>query len=182
MTGMVDENFQPGGGPNLAWRSAEPMQRQIPTAEGRLRLMPGPVRTARSMAGSCINFYSVDGVSFPFIETDANGQVTSGVFFKQNSEFVVRCNCFTCGGEVAHVRHAANHEVADSAKEKDVGRSFEKVGAASAAPFFFLREHFARIPSSRTRSTVRRLRRSVATLVRLLRTSEIQPGDETIKQ
>ena len=83
VTGIVDENFQPGGGSNLGLTLSGTYAAPDSNGRGQVAANAGTSSNSTLNSGFLINFYSVDGVSFPFIETDANGQVTSGVFFKQ---------------------------------------------------------------------------------------------------
>jgi hypothetical protein len=82
-TGIVDENFQPGGGPNLGLTLTGTYAPPDSNGRGQVAANAGTSTKSTLNGGFLINYYSVDGVTFPFIETDTNGQVTTGVFFKQ---------------------------------------------------------------------------------------------------
>jgi hypothetical protein len=82
LTGIVDENAE-GVGPNpgLALTGS-----YTAPSSGRGSI----AATAGNSSNSTLNgvlgltFYSVDGTTFPFIETDTNGQVALGTMFQQN--------------------------------------------------------------------------------------------------
>jgi hypothetical protein len=86
ITGLLDENYAPGGSPNYGL----PFSMGTYTApdtngRGQISTAVGNSNTTTLNGGFSLNFYSVDGTSFPCIETDGNGQVTAGVFLEQNS-------------------------------------------------------------------------------------------------
>ncbi len=85
VTGVVDENFQPGGGPNLGLALNGTYAPPDANGRGQLAANAGNSNTSTLNGGFGLTFYSVDGTTFPFIETDGNGQITAGAFFKQNS-------------------------------------------------------------------------------------------------
>jgi hypothetical protein len=85
VAGIVDENFQPGGAPNFALTLSGTYAAPDSNGRGVIGATAGNSSDSTLNGGFGITFYSVDGTTFPFIETDANGQVTAGVFFKQNS-------------------------------------------------------------------------------------------------
>jgi hypothetical protein len=81
-TGLVDENFAPGG---------SPLSRQVldgtfnaPDSNGRGSLVTTTTNGTLN-GGVGLTFYSVDGTSFPFIETDDGDQVTAGVLVVQSA-------------------------------------------------------------------------------------------------
>jgi hypothetical protein len=85
VTGLIDENYAPTGAPIFDQKLNGTYSG--PDSSGRY----GIVATAGNSTTSTLNggfglaFYAVDGTTFPFIETDSNGQVATGVFVKQNS-------------------------------------------------------------------------------------------------
>jgi hypothetical protein len=86
ITGVIDENFAPAGGPSygLALGTGSVSG---PDASGRWTLTANAGNSSQSTlnGGFQLTFYAADGTTFPFIETDANGQIASGVFLKQNA-------------------------------------------------------------------------------------------------
>jgi hypothetical protein len=86
VTGVVDENFQPG---NSAPNPGIPLTGTYASPDSNGRGQIG--YTAANSANSTLNpmptftFYTVDGTTFPFIESDANGQTSTGVFVEQNA-------------------------------------------------------------------------------------------------
>jgi hypothetical protein len=85
VTGVVDENFQPGGGPNLGLGLSGTYAPPDANGRGQLAANAGNSNNSTLNGGFGLTFYSVDGTTFPFIQTDGNGQITAGAFFKQNS-------------------------------------------------------------------------------------------------
>jgi hypothetical protein len=84
LTGAVDENFQPGGGPTQGLALNGTSITPDSNGRGQLSATAGNSSASTLNGGFGLTYYSVDGTTFPFIETDANGQVTSGVFVKQD--------------------------------------------------------------------------------------------------
>jgi len=85
ITGVADENFQPGGQPNPSLALGG--QYSTPDSNGRGQVAATAGNTSKSTlnGGFTITYYSVDGTTYPFIETDAGGgQIAAGAFFKQN--------------------------------------------------------------------------------------------------
>ncbi len=84
-TGIVDENYNPGGFPNYGLPLSGTYV--VPDANGRGQIAANAGNNSNSTlnGGFGITFYSVDGTTFPFVETDANGQVAAGVFFAQDA-------------------------------------------------------------------------------------------------
>jgi hypothetical protein len=81
-TGLVDENYAPGG---------SPLSRQVldgtfaaPDSNGRGSLVTTTTNGTLN-GGVGLTFYSVDGTTFPFIETDDGQQVTTGVMVVQSA-------------------------------------------------------------------------------------------------
>jgi hypothetical protein len=85
VTGIVDENFGPGGLPNYGLSLSGTYV--VPDANGRGQIAANAGSNSNSTlnGGFGITFYTVDGTTFPFVETDANGQVATGVFFAQDA-------------------------------------------------------------------------------------------------
>ena len=79
-----DENYQPGGGPNLGLALSGNFTTPDSNGRGQISANAGNSSASTLNGGFGITYYSVDGTTFPFIETDANGQVTAGTFFEQN--------------------------------------------------------------------------------------------------
>lgn len=84
VTGVIDENFQPGGGPNFGMALSGTYSAPDSNGRGQIAANAGNSSNSTLNGGFAITFYTVDGTTFPFIETDANGQVASGVFVEQN--------------------------------------------------------------------------------------------------
>jgi hypothetical protein len=82
--GALDENFAPAGGPNP--QMALNGTYTAPDSNGRGTIMANVGNSSVSTlnGGFGLNFYAVDGTTFPFIELDG-GQVASGVFVKQDA-------------------------------------------------------------------------------------------------
>jgi hypothetical protein len=85
VTGVIDENDQPTVTGQPIFGVALSGTYTAPDSNGRGSI----TATAANGSNTTINgglgltFYTVDGTTFPFIETDANGQVASGVFVEQ---------------------------------------------------------------------------------------------------
>ncbi|HTU35044.1 MAG TPA: hypothetical protein VMF66_14680 [Candidatus Acidoferrum sp.] len=85
VTGVVDENYQPSGSPNQGLALSGTYTTPDSNGRGGIGANAGSNSNSTLNGGFDITYYSVDGTTFPFIETDANGQVTSGVFVEQSS-------------------------------------------------------------------------------------------------
>jgi hypothetical protein len=85
VTGVVDENFQPGGGPTLGLALSGTSTTPDSNGRGQLAANAGNNSVSTLNGGFGLTYYAVDGTTFPFIETDANGQVTMGAFLKQDA-------------------------------------------------------------------------------------------------
>lgn len=83
ITGVLDENFEPNGGPDYGISLSG--QYSGPDSSGRGAISATASNSSNSSlnGGFNLTFYTVDGTSYPFIETDG-GQVTAGVFVKQS--------------------------------------------------------------------------------------------------
>ena len=84
LTGIIDENFAPGSSPIYALALSGNYTTPDTNGRGQLGANAGNGNNTTLNGGFNLTYYAVDGTTFPFIETD-NGQVTAGVFVKQNS-------------------------------------------------------------------------------------------------
>jgi hypothetical protein len=81
VSGYQDENYAPGGAPI----SSQVVCGNYTTADGNGRGQIGTTTANGTLNGGFIlTYYTVDGTTFPFIESDG-GQVTAGVFVEQNA-------------------------------------------------------------------------------------------------
>jgi hypothetical protein len=85
ITGYADENYAPGGVPqaNIPFINNSSSSSVYSTpSDGR-----GQIAASLNdlNGGFILNYYVVDGTTFPFIELDNSGQVSSGVLLEQNS-------------------------------------------------------------------------------------------------
>jgi hypothetical protein len=85
-SGIIDENFEPGGGPTLGLAlSAGTYQALDSTGRYGLAVTAGNSSISTLNGGLGLTFYTVDGTTFPFIEIDTStGQVATGVIVLQN--------------------------------------------------------------------------------------------------
>jgi hypothetical protein len=85
VSGIIDENFAPGGGPT--YKMALCGNYQTPDSNGRGAISAAAGNNSNSTLNGGFNliFYSVDGTTFPFMEEDS-GQVAVGVFVLQNAQ------------------------------------------------------------------------------------------------
>jgi hypothetical protein len=83
LTGVTDENYAPGGIPNYALALSGTYTAPS-NGRGSLEATAGSSTNGTLNGGFGITYYTVDGNVFPFIESDS-GQVSAGVFLKQNS-------------------------------------------------------------------------------------------------
>jgi hypothetical protein len=85
VTGITDENFAPNGSPIYSLPLSGTYA--VPDSNGRGQIAANAGNSSNSTinGGFGITFYTVNGATFPFIETDANGQVAAGVFFAQDA-------------------------------------------------------------------------------------------------
>jgi hypothetical protein len=86
VTGKIDENFDPSGAPSGFGAIGLSGTYTAPDANGRgsIAATAGNNSVSTLNGGFALTFYTVDGTTFPFIETD-NGQVAVGVFVEQNA-------------------------------------------------------------------------------------------------
>jgi len=85
VTGIVDENYGPGGFPNYGLSLSGTYVVPDSNGRGQIAANAGNNSSSTINGGFGITFYTVDGTTFPFVETDANGQVATGVFFAQDA-------------------------------------------------------------------------------------------------
>src|SRR5579872_1242076 len=83
ITGVIDEN-SPAVGPNEGVTLSGTYV--SPDANGRGQISATAANGSNSTlnGGFDLTFYTVDGTTFPFIESDADGQTATGVFVQQN--------------------------------------------------------------------------------------------------
>lgn len=84
LTGITDENYAPGGSPNYDIALTGSYTTPDSNGRGQVNATAGNNSNSTLNGGFLINYYTVDGTTFPFIETDG-GQITAGVFVEQNS-------------------------------------------------------------------------------------------------
>ena len=83
VTGVIDENFDPSGLPNYAIALSGTYGAPV-NGRGQIAANAGNNTSNSTLNGGFgLTFYTVDGTTFPFIETDG-GQVAAGVFVAQN--------------------------------------------------------------------------------------------------
>jgi hypothetical protein len=82
--GVIDENYDPGGFPNYGLALSGTYLAPDSNGRGQIAANAGNSTNSTLNGGFGLTFYTVDGTTFPFIETDGNGQVASGVFVAQN--------------------------------------------------------------------------------------------------
>jgi hypothetical protein len=86
LTGVTDENFAPGSSsPIFAVALTGTYSTPDSTGRGQVATTAGNSTNSTLNGGFGINYYTVDGTTFPFIEMDTSGQITAGLFVKQNS-------------------------------------------------------------------------------------------------
>ena len=85
VTGIVDENSAPGGFPNYNLPLSGTYTAPDSNGRGQIAANAGNSSNSTINGGFGITFYTVDGITFPFVETDPNGQVATGVFFMQDA-------------------------------------------------------------------------------------------------
>ena len=83
VTGVLDENYAPSGVPNYGLALSGTYTAPS-SGRGAVVANVGSTSNGSINGGFGLTFYTVDGTTFPFIETDS-GQVASGVFVLQNS-------------------------------------------------------------------------------------------------
>jgi hypothetical protein len=85
ITGAVDENYQPSGTPTLGLVLSGTYTTPDSNGRGQVGATAGNTSNSTLNGGFTITYYSVDGTTYPFIETDqGGGQVAAGAFFLQN--------------------------------------------------------------------------------------------------
>jgi hypothetical protein len=80
--GIIDENYNGAAPPNYGAALTDGTYSALDST-GRYELSADAAATLNGGFG--ITFYTVDGNTFPFIESDTNGQVSTGVFVLQNA-------------------------------------------------------------------------------------------------
>jgi hypothetical protein len=83
VTGYLDENYAPSGMPNPNVTLGTTSQFTTPT-NGRGQITTGSESITTLNGGFLLTYYTVDGTTVPFIESD-NGQVALGVMVVQNA-------------------------------------------------------------------------------------------------
>jgi hypothetical protein len=88
VVGIVDENFAPSGAPIFAQALNGTYVAPDSNGRGQLSANAGNSSNSTLNGGFGLTFYTLDGTTFPFIESD-NGQVATGVFVLQNASAAV---------------------------------------------------------------------------------------------
>jgi hypothetical protein len=83
VTGVIDENYDPGGFPNYALAISGNYAPPDSNGRGQISAAAGNSTNSTLNGGFNLTFYTVDGTTFPFIEADSS-QVSAGVFVAQN--------------------------------------------------------------------------------------------------
>jgi len=85
ISGVIDENFEPSGGTNYGLALSGSYTAPDSNGRGSISATAGNNSTSTLNGGFGLTFYTVDGTTFPFIETDSGGgQIATGVIVKQN--------------------------------------------------------------------------------------------------
>lgn len=109
-TGITDENYAPGGSPNYGIALSSITYTAPTGGRGQVSAVAQTSSNSTINGGFAVTFYSVDGTSFPFIETDSGGgQVASGIFVSQSaasSSAVARTHAMYLPHVFAHPRGA----------------------------------------------------------------------------
>jgi hypothetical protein len=84
LSGVTEENFAPSSSPIFAVALTGNYNTPDSTGRGQIGATAGNSTTSTLNGGFGINYYAVDGTTFPFIEMDST-QIAAGVFVKQNS-------------------------------------------------------------------------------------------------
>ncbi|HEY1659515.1 MAG TPA: hypothetical protein VGG14_14270 [Candidatus Sulfotelmatobacter sp.] len=83
ITGVIDEN-SPAVGPNEGITLSGTYVSPDSNGRGQISATAGNSSNSTVNGGFDLTFYTVDGTTFPFIESDADGQTATGVFVEQN--------------------------------------------------------------------------------------------------
>ena len=83
--GVLDENYQPGGGPATDFTLSGTYALPDSNGRGQIAANAGSNTNSTLNGGFTINYYLVDGSNFPFVEVDSGGQVAAGIFSIQSS-------------------------------------------------------------------------------------------------
>ncbi|MFZ0733253.1 MAG: hypothetical protein WAM79_13070 [Candidatus Sulfotelmatobacter sp.] len=85
LSGVIDENFALGGAPNYALAlSSGTYSAPDTNGRGQLSSAAGNSNNSTLEGGFNLNYYTVDGTTFPFIEMDQT-QISVGVMVEQNA-------------------------------------------------------------------------------------------------
>jgi hypothetical protein len=84
VTGVVDENYAPSGSPIFGQALSGTYTAPDSNGRGSIVATAGNNSHSTLNGGFALTFYTVDGTTFPFVETDS-GQVAAGVFVEQNA-------------------------------------------------------------------------------------------------
>jgi hypothetical protein len=84
VSGLVDENAEPGNTQGGIANQVLCGNYSTPDSTGRGQIATVTANNTLN-TGFQINYYTVDGTTFPFIETDNGGQVSVGVFVQQDA-------------------------------------------------------------------------------------------------
>jgi hypothetical protein len=84
VVGIVDENYAPSGIPIFGQALNGTYVAPDSNGRGQISANAGNSSNSTLNGGFGLTFYTVDGTTFPFIESDS-GQVATGVFIVQNS-------------------------------------------------------------------------------------------------
>lgn len=86
LAGIIDENFAPTTNPSPIYAAPVSGNYTTPDSSGRGQIATNAGNRNNSTINGVlgINYYTVDGTTFPFIEMDPT-QITAGVFVRQNS-------------------------------------------------------------------------------------------------
>ncbi len=85
-SGIIDENDAPSGSPNYGISLSSITYAAPSGGRGQVSAVAATSSNSTINGGFIVTFYSVDGTTFPFIETDSGGgQVAAGVFVGQSS-------------------------------------------------------------------------------------------------
>jgi hypothetical protein len=85
VSGVIDENFAPENTPNAGLTLTGTYASPGSDGRGQISATAGNSANSTLNGGFDLTFYTVDGTTFPFIESDADGQTATGVFVEQSS-------------------------------------------------------------------------------------------------
>jgi hypothetical protein len=84
LAGVIDENYEPAGFPNYGIALSGQYTTPDSNGRGSISASAGNLNNSTLNGGFNLNYYTVDGATFPFIELDS-GQVSAGVLIEQNA-------------------------------------------------------------------------------------------------